>query len=106
MSPQAAAAEQSTTDNQVSALVRESNPSEPLAGYWTKPEVAAKLRTTTRTLDRWHVERIGPPRISVGNRRSRTILYKISELLAWLDAQQQRPVRPCRTRTSRRGRAA
>lgn len=100
MSPQAAVARQSTTDNQIAALVRDLNPSEALPGYWTKPEVAAKLRTTTRTLDRWHAERIGPPRISVGNRRSRTILYKIEELIAWLDAQQQRPVRASHRRSA------
>lgn len=32
-----------------------------LAGYLTRKTLAAQLNKSTRTLDRWHARRIGPP---------------------------------------------
>jgi hypothetical protein len=72
-----------------------------MPGYWTRLELAEKLQVTTRTLDRWHTARTGPPRISVGNAdgtRSRSIFYKIVEVERWLDGLQSKT---CRTRSRR-----
>jgi DNA-binding transcriptional MerR regulator len=48
--------------------------------------MAKQMGVTTRTLDRWHTQRLGPPRIVIG----RTILFKIDSALAWLAAKEQR----------------
>ncbi len=92
MWPQAA-----SPNNQISGLA--SKQSEGLPGYWTKEELARFLNKSTRTLDRMHQERCGPPRISVGagSSRSSVTLYKIDAVLAWLDSLQVGPVRQCRT---------
>jgi hypothetical protein len=92
-----------TPDNQTTPLAV--HPSA-MPGYWTPRELAEKLHTSERTLQRWHERRTGPPRIAVGGPagiRSRVILYKISAVEAWLDSLA---VKPCRTRTSRRSRRA
>jgi hypothetical protein len=61
--------------------------SEPLlSGFLTKEELAAELRRNKRTLDRWEVLGVGPPRTLVG----RQILYRRSSLLKWLAAQERR----------------
>jgi hypothetical protein len=61
--------------------------SEPiLAEYLTREELASELRRTPRTLDRWEVLGMGPPRTLVG----RQVLYRRSSLLKWLAAQEQR----------------
>jgi hypothetical protein len=93
-------------DREISSLVSASNPTNPsegLPGYWTRLELARKLRKSEKTLDRMHAKRIGPPRISVGSgsERASVILYKIDEVVKWLDSQAVGPVRSCRT--SRRG---
>jgi predicted DNA-binding transcriptional regulator AlpA len=54
-----------------------------LADYVTREELAEELKVTTRTLDKWHVQRRGPSKIKLGSR----VYYKRQTVLAWLDAQ-------------------
>ena len=64
--------------------------SEPiLSEFLTKEELAVELRRNKRTLDRWEVLGMGPPRTLVG----RQILYRRSSLLKWLAAQERRSTR-------------
>src|SRR5437762_12018056 len=59
--------------------------SEPvLSGFLTKEELAVELRRNKRTLDRWEVLGMGPPRTIVGRR----ILYRRSSVQRWLVAQE------------------
>ena len=59
--------------------------SEPLLSeFLTKEELAAELRRNPRTLDRWAVLGIGPPRTCVG----RSVLYRRSSVQKWLSAQE------------------
>jgi hypothetical protein len=57
-----------------------------LAEYLTREQLASELRRNPRTLDRWEVLGMGPPRTLVG----RQVLYRRSSLLKWLAAQEQR----------------
>jgi len=57
-----------------------------LAEYLTREELASELRRNPRTLDRWEVLGMGPPRTLVG----RQVLYRRSSLLKWLAAQERR----------------
>jgi hypothetical protein len=60
--------------------------SEPiLAEFLTKEELAAELGRNPRTLDRWKVLGMGPPRTHVG----RKILYRRGSVQKWLAAQEQ-----------------
>lgn len=59
-------------------------PSEVLEGYLTRDELAAKLKKSKRTLDRWNVLRIGPPRTICG----RMILYNIESAREWLASRE------------------
>jgi len=59
-----------------------------LSDFLTREQLAAELRRNPRTLDRWEVLGMGPPRTFVG----RKILYRRSSLLRWLAAQERRPV--------------
>ena len=63
------------------------NATSPLSEFLTKEQLAWDLNRSTRTLDRWHVQRIGPPRTKV--RRSKLILYKKSTVAAWLEQQTE-----------------
>jgi predicted DNA-binding transcriptional regulator AlpA len=56
-----------------------------LEGYISKPELAAQLQKSTRTLDRLERQRIGPPRTKVG----RLILYRVDSVRDWLASQEQ-----------------
>ena len=59
--------------------------SEPvLSGFLTKEELAAELRRNPRTLDRWEVLGMGPPRTLVG----RKVLYRRVSVHRWLTAQE------------------
>ncbi len=58
----------------------------PIDEYITREDLVRQLGKSTRTLDRWHVERKGPPRTRVG----RSIFYCKSELAAWLEQQTER----------------
>jgi hypothetical protein len=59
--------------------------SEPiLSEFFTKEELAAELRRNPRTLDRWDVLGMGPPRTHVG----RKIFYRRASVQKWLAAQE------------------
>jgi hypothetical protein len=55
-----------------------------LSEFLTREELAAELRRNPRTLDRWDVLRIGPPRTHVG----RQVLYRRASVQKWLAAQE------------------
>ena len=55
--------------------------------YMTQDGLARKLRTTVRTLSRWHDLRIGPPRSKVGN----LVLYDRGKLAPWLESHEEMP---------------
>ena len=57
--------------------------------YLTKDEAAAELGVSTRTLDRWHAERVGPPRTTFG----RKVLYKQTSLIDWAARREQVEIR-------------
>lgn len=56
-----------------------------LEGYISKPELAAQLQKSTRTLDRLERQRIGPPRTKIG----RLILYRVESVRDWLATKEQ-----------------
>jgi hypothetical protein len=61
--------------------------SEPiLSEFFTKEDLAAELRRNPRTLDRWDVLGMGPPRTHVG----RQVLYRRASVERWLAAQERR----------------
>jgi hypothetical protein len=60
--------------------------SEPSLEFLTKEELAVELRRNPRTLDRWDVLGVGPPRTRVG----RQVLYRRASVERWLAAQEQR----------------
>jgi hypothetical protein len=56
-----------------------------LSEFFTKEELAAELRRNPRTLDRWEVLGMGPPRTRVG----RKVLYRRASVQKWLVAQER-----------------
>jgi hypothetical protein len=56
-----------------------------LSEFLTKEELAEQLQRNPRTLDRWAVLGMGPPRTHVG----RTVLYRRASVQKWLVAQEQ-----------------
>lgn len=55
-----------------------------IAELLTPNEVADQLNITRRTLDRWHLRRIGPPRIAIG----RKVYYRPQSVRDWLAANE------------------
>jgi hypothetical protein len=55
-----------------------------LSQFLTKDELAAELGRNARTLDRWEVLGIGPPRTFIG----RKILYRRTSVQKWLASQE------------------
>lgn len=53
--------------------------------YLERAELARGLGKSTRTLDRWHSLRIGPPRVVIG----RMILYRWQSVLEWLASREE-----------------
>jgi len=53
-----------------------------LEGFLTREQLAAELGKSLRTIDRWEVRRIGPPRVIVG----RTIWYRAESVRSWLES--------------------
>lgn len=49
-----------------------------------KDEAAQALNSSTRTLDRWHTLRTGPPRFLVGGK----VAYDLRDVIAWLEDQK------------------
>jgi phage terminase Nu1 subunit (DNA packaging protein) len=62
-----------------------SHPESILSEFLTKKELAAELRRNPRTLERWAVLGIGPPR----TRGGRHVLYRRASVQRWLMAQEQ-----------------
>ncbi len=58
-----------------------------LAEYMSRDELAEDLNRCTRTLDRWHSLRIGPPRTIIGKR----VLYRRQAVAEWLRSQEEPP---------------
>ena len=50
-----------------------------------RQEAANLLGVSPRTLDRWHLLRVGPPRIALGGHKVR---YRVGALRAWLESQE------------------
>jgi predicted DNA-binding transcriptional regulator AlpA len=48
-------------------------------------QAACLLGVSPRTLDRWHLLRIGPPRVTLGGRKVR---YRLSSLDAWVRSRE------------------
>jgi predicted DNA-binding transcriptional regulator AlpA len=67
-------------------------PEEPTAqhstpfGLLTPAQLASQLGVTTRTLQRWEVERTGPPRVVIGKQ----VFYRTVSVLAWVESCEQR----------------
>jgi predicted DNA-binding transcriptional regulator AlpA len=57
-----------------------------LDGYITREELAGAINKSVRTIDRWDVHRVGPPRVVIG----RTILYRVESVREWLQSREQR----------------
>lgn len=55
----------------------------------TKKETALFIGCSQRTLDRWHIRREGPARITVG----RKILYRLEAVINWLHENEIAPTR-------------
>jgi hypothetical protein len=68
-------------------------PSTPLIldGYIRRAELARMLDVTERTVYRWELLRIGPPRVVVGA----LILYRVDSIQKWLESREQQlsPIR-------------
>jgi hypothetical protein len=61
-----------------------SNSESLLVDFFTKEELAEELQRNPRTLDRWEVLGMGPPRTHVG----RKVLYRRASVQKWLVAQE------------------
>jgi len=57
-----------------------------LENYITREQLAKELNVHERTILRWEIRRIGPPRTQVG----RLILYSRDSIRAWLASREQR----------------
>ena len=51
----------------------------------TREQLAKALNRSPRTIDRWHAERVGPPR----TRCKKLILYKKSAVSEWLERRAE-----------------
>jgi hypothetical protein len=69
-----------------------------LAGYLTLAQLAKQIRRSERTLARWHLMRVGPPRVLVGN----TPYYSVQSVREWLHAREQKPQKIRARQASRR----
>ena len=50
-----------------------------------RPHAARLLGVSSRTLDRWHLLRIGPPRVALGHHKVR---YRLSSIEAWVRSRE------------------
>jgi hypothetical protein len=66
-------------------------------GYVTPEHLADMLGISVRTLSRWHLLRIGPPRCDIGKLR----LYRKTSVDDWLASQESEPVRARRGKGGR-----
>lgn len=56
-----------------------------LSDYFSRDELAKDLSVTTRTLERWHAQRKGPPVTFIG----RKAYYRRDAVAKWLLANEQ-----------------
>jgi predicted DNA-binding transcriptional regulator AlpA len=54
--------------------------------YLEPAELARELDVSERTIHRWSVLRIGPPRVTIG----RTVLYRRESVRQWLASREER----------------
>lgn len=59
------------------------------ADLYDTAELAELLHSSERTLIRWRVQRTGPAWIKAGGK----VLYRRSDIDAWLESHKQTPVR-------------
>jgi hypothetical protein len=78
-----------------------SKPEAILSDFVTRDEFASELDRSPRTLDRWEVLGIGPPRTLVG----RKVLYRRASIRSWLAAQERHRSTDPHIPNSRRARA-
>jgi hypothetical protein len=60
---------------------------DPYVGHLTKSQLANAMGRNPRTLDNWHRNKVGPPRIKFGG----VILYNIEAFRLWMAAQSLQP---------------
>jgi|HubBroStandDraft_6_1064221.scaffolds.fasta_scaffold47384_4 predicted DNA-binding transcriptional regulator AlpA len=73
-----------TNVSQVSRISDMHRDTKTLEGFLTQRQLAAKLGVVPRTLYRWHLQRIGPPRISIG----RQIFFREQSVSEWLASRE------------------
>lgn len=56
---------------------------------FTLDELADQIGVTRRTLERWHAQRTGPPRIKVGKR----VFYRADAVRDWMLAHETAEIR-------------
>lgn len=59
-------------------------------------DLATELDVTRRTIERWHAQRIGPPRIKIGKR----VYYRGAAVREWILSQEQEQPRAPRGRAA------
>lgn len=57
-----------------------------LTGWMTRAEVAAELKVSVSTLQRWECQRIGPPLVRLGNR----VYYRVEAFREWLIGRERK----------------
>jgi predicted DNA-binding transcriptional regulator AlpA len=57
-----------------------------LTGWMTRAEVAAELKLSTDTLQRWENQRIGPPTMRLGRR----VYYRAEAFREWLVSRERK----------------
>ncbi len=65
-----------------------------LSEYLTKAELAAQLRRSIRSVDRWALTGDGPPYVRIGRRS----LYRRAAVVEWLRGLEMTPGRVARKR--------
>ncbi|WP_293613022.1 helix-turn-helix domain-containing protein [Ponticaulis sp.] len=60
---------------------------------FTLSEAAEFLKISTKTLNRWDQQRIGPPRTKIGQ----TVYYQKSDIWDWIDRNKRTPVKTLRS---------
>ena len=83
-----------------SAQASEANEGQLLEGYLSPVQLAGQLGISVRTLSRWHIQRIGPKRCTVG----KLILYRIDAVRAWLESREAECPQPSGIRHAEMGR--
>jgi predicted DNA-binding transcriptional regulator AlpA len=61
-----------------------------LDGFLTREELASELGKSVRTIDRWHADGVGPPRVTLGN----AVLYRVESVRRWIVEQERQEPQP------------